>query len=224
MNIENDIEQNRFNMIEQQIRTWDVLDLSILDLLYKVKREDFVPPAYRNLAFFDMEIPLEKGQVMLTPKLEARILQEIQLKKTDKVLEIGTGSGYLTALMAEKAEHVHSVEIFPELIEMAKKNLQAIDCQNITIDEGDGARGWFQEQAYYDVIVLTGSVPVLPDTFQHALNPGGRLFAIVGDEPVMEGRLVTCEKLGTYETTHLFETVTAPLQNTRQPERFLFEN
>lgn len=223
MNLDTTLEKNRFNMVEQQIRTWDVLDLSILELLYKIKREEFVPPAYRNLAFFDMEIPLGEDAVMLSPKLEARILQEIQLKKTDKVLEIGTGSGYQTALLAEKSDHVISVEISSDLLAMAEKNLQSINCTNVTLEQGDGARGWFKDEPY-DVIVLTASVPVLPDAFQHGLNPGGRLFAIVGENPVMEARLVTCKKLGTYESTRLFETSTAPLKNARQPERFLFND
>lgn len=222
MNIDTNIEQTRFNMVEQQIRPWGVLDLSILELLYKIKREQFTPPAYRSLAFVDMEIPLGYGGAMLTPKLEARILQELQLKKTDKVLEIGTGSGYQTALLAEKSAHVYSVEISPELKTMAENNLKSVNSSNITIEQGDAARGW-SKNGPFDVIVLTASVPVLPDAFQHTLNPGGRMFVVVGEEPIMEAMLITCQAPGRYETKKLFETCIPSLKNAKQPKRFAFD-
>ncbi|WP_036573024.1 protein-L-isoaspartate O-methyltransferase family protein [Nitrosomonas cryotolerans] len=215
------LEQTRFNMVEQQIRTWYVLDADILKLLYKIRREEFVPAAYRSLAFIDMEIPLEHGQVMLTPKMEARILQELYIKKTDKVLEIGSGSGYMTALLAEKSSHVYSVEIVPELKTMAEINLHAHDIHNVTIEQGDAAHGW-PKHGPYDVIVLTASTPVLPQTFQENLNPGGRLFAIVGEEPAMEAILITCTAPGAYTTKKLFETCTIPLENAQPSEKFVF--
>ena len=215
------LEQNRFNMVEQQIRTWNVLDTNILDLLYKVRREEYVPAAYRSLAFTDMEIPLEHGAVMLAPKMEARILQELHIKKTDKILEVGSGSGYMTALLAELGSHVYSVEIVPTLCNMAKINLQVHDISNVTLEEGDAAQGWPQHGPY-DVIVLTGSTPVLPESFQKSLNPGGRLFAIVGEDPLMEAMLITCVAPGVYHSKMLFETCTAPLRNALQSQRFAF--
>lgn len=220
-----DLEQNRFNMIEQQIRTWDVLDQEVLKLLFEVRREEFVPAAYRSLAFVDMEIPLGYGEVMLAPKMEARILQELQVKKTDRILEVGSGSGYLTALLATKGEFVCSVEIVPELKAMAEKNLQAHGIANVILENGDAARAW-PRHGPYDVIVLTGSTPVLPEAFQKSLKTGGRLFAVTGDAPVMQAVLVTCvvqkEKAGVYNTVGLFETCISPLRNAMQPERFTF--
>lgn len=216
-----DIEQTRFNMVAQQIRTWNVLDDNVLDLLYKVKREEFVSAENQVMAFVDMEIPLGHGQVMLTPKMEARILQELHINKTDKILEVGSGSGYMTALLAERGAHVYSVEIIPELKAMAENNLKAHNITNVTIEQGDAARGW-SRHAPYDVIVLTASTPVLPDAFQNSLNPGGRMFAIVGEDPVMEALLITCVAPGEFTTTRLFETSTAPLINAQQPVRFTF--
>ncbi|MBL8500752.1 MAG: protein-L-isoaspartate O-methyltransferase [Nitrosomonas sp.] len=216
-----DLEQTRFNMVAQQIRTWYVLDDNVLDLLYKVKREEFVPADNRAAAFVDMEIPLGYGQVMLTPKMEARILQELHVQKTDKILEVGSGSGYMTALLADRGAHVHSVEIIPELKAMAENNLKAHNITNVTVELGDAARGWSKHEPY-DVIVLTASTPVLPAAFQNSLNPGGRLFAIVGEDPVMEALLITCVAPGEFTTTQLFETSTATLVNAQQPARFSF--
>ena len=213
------MEQARFNMVEQQIRPWDVLDIRVLDLLSKVKREQFVPPANREMVFMDIEIPLGHGASMWLPKVEARAVQALQLNPKDRVLEIGSGSGYLTALMSNLAEHVTSVEIVPELLAFAEKNLAAQRISNVTLAQGDAAQGWPGE---YDAIVLTGSVPVLPESFQNSLKPGGRLFAIVGDAPAMQARLITCVMPGVFESVTLFETVVAPLQNALQPERFVF--
>jgi protein-L-isoaspartate(D-aspartate) O-methyltransferase len=221
MDHEMNLEQTRFNMVEQQIRTWDVLDTDVLELLYKIRREEFVPAAYRSLAFVDMEIPLGHGQFMLEPKMEARILQELHVTKTDKILEIGSGSGYMTALLAEMGAHVYSVEIEPDLKTMAEKNLQAHDINNVTLELGDAACGWPKHEPY-DVIVLTASTPVLPEAFQESLKPGGRMIAIVGEEPVMEAQLVTCEQSGIYNSVKLFETCIPPLINAQQPERFVF--
>jgi protein-L-isoaspartate(D-aspartate) O-methyltransferase len=200
------IEQARFNMIEQQIRPWDVLDPQVLDLLFVVKREDFAPPAYRNLAFADMELPLGNGQMMLAPKIEAKMLQELGLTKTDKVLEIGTGSGYMAALLAARAEHVVTVESRPELVEMARQNFERAGISNITIELGDGANGWSQ-RGPYDAIVVSGSLPSVPAALLKQLRVGGRLAVVVGEAPVMEAQLITCTADGIYNTVNLFETV-----------------
>lgn len=215
------IEQARFNMVEQQIRPWDVLDQQVLDLLFVVKREDFVPAAYRNLAFADMEIPIGQGQVMLAPRVEARLLQELGVKKSDRVLEIGTGSGYMAALLAARAEHVVTVELDPGLAAQARSNLERAGVTNVTVEEGNGARGWPQ-RGPYDVIVLSGSVPVLAPEFLKQLRVGGRLAAIIGDAPVMEAQLITCTTDGVYNTINIFETVVPPLNNVAAKDRFEF--
>jgi len=204
------IEQARFNMIEQQIRPWDVLDPQVLDLLFVVKRENFTPPAYRNLAFADMELPLGDGQSMLAPKIEAKLLQELALGKTDKVLEIGTGSGYMAALLAARAEHVVTVECRPELAELARQNLAQAGVANVTVETGNGAGGW-PARGPYDAIIVSGSLPTLPDALLKQLRVGGRLAAVVGAAPVMEAVLVTCTGEGVYNSVNLFETVIAPL-------------
>lgn len=214
-------EQARANMVEQQIRTWEVLDQGVLDLLYAVPREDFVPPACRTLAFADMEIPIGEGEKMMAPKMEARIVQELALRRTDRVLEVGTGSGYLSALLAHRAAHVHSVEIRPALAAFGRANLERHGADNVTLETGDAARGW-PTRAPYDVIVLTGSTPVLPKALLEQLSPGGRLFAVVGEGPVMVARLVTCSAPGALRSVELFDTLLAPLANAEQPPRFIF--
>ncbi len=214
------IEQARFNMIEQQIRPWDVLDPKVLELLKVVRREQFVPAAYKSLAFADIDIPLGHGVTMWQPKLEARALQALDLDAHDNVLEIGTGSGYFTALLAKLANHVTSVEIVPELSTTASHNLAAHHVGNVTLRVGDAANGW--DGQGYDAIVLTGSVPVLPETYKRLLAMDGRLFAVVGDAPAMQAQLVTRTTQDDYETAILFETVVAPLQNAKQPQRFVF--
>ena len=216
-----DIERARYNMIESQIRTWEVLDQQVLDTLFVVKREEYVPPQYRSLAFVDMEIPLSHGEVMLAPKLEARLLQELTLKRTDRVLEIGTGSGYVTALLATLCAHVYSVELHPDLSSAAAAKLASHGISNVTLEVGDAALGW-SRQAPYDAILLTGSVPLLPEQFKRQLRAGGRLLAVVGDPPVMTARLVTRVGEDAYNETGLFETCIAPLRNVLQPERFVF--
>jgi len=220
------IEFARSTMITQQIRPWEVLDDEVLELLYAVRREAFVPPAYRNLAFMDTEIPLPCGQNMLAPKLEARILQESLLQKHEKVLEIGSGSGYMAALLAHLGSHVTTIEIEPELCSMAQGNLDAYGISNVEVVLGNGARGW-QAEAPYDVIVISGSLPVLPDSFRQQLRPGGRLLAIVGDLPVMRMQRIT--RLtdggvadGDFRIETLFETVAAPLRETQAPSPFIF--
>jgi protein-L-isoaspartate(D-aspartate) O-methyltransferase len=215
-----DIEQARFNMVEQQIRTWDVLDQGILDLLFSVKREEFVPPAYRMLAFADLEIPLGDGEKMWMPKMEARVLQEIDLAAGETVLEVGTGSGYFTALLASQKALVTSVEINPRLAAEAQVRLARAGIGGIELAVGDGAQGSGTES--YDIIVLTGSTPVLPDRLVAQLKPGGRLFAVVGDPPAMSARLLRSVAPDAVTTTVLFETVIKPLSNAAQPARFLF--
>jgi protein-L-isoaspartate(D-aspartate) O-methyltransferase len=221
MNPQLDIERARFNMVEQQIRTWEVLDQRVLDLLLKVRREEFVPQQHRALAFVDMEIPLGHGEKMLAPKMEARMVQALTLRPDDRVLEIGTGSGYMTALLASLGSHVCSVDIVADFTRAAGAKLAASGIANVTLETGDAARGWGRA-AQYDVVVLTGSVPVLPESFQHGLRPGGRLIAVVGEPPVMEARLVTCAAPGAYRTAGLFETCIAALRNALQPEKFVF--
>src|SRR5687768_842225 len=216
-----DFERARFNMVEQQIRPWDVLDPRVLERLFCMRREDYVPQPYRALAFADMEIPLGHGEKMLQPKLEARLVQDLALKDTDRVLEVGTGSGYMTALLAGLSAHVYSVEIIAEFSASAAARLQAHGIRNVTLETGDAARGW-DRHAPYDAVVLTGSVPVLPDGFAKSLKPGGRLLAVVGEPPVMEAKLVTCVAAGAYNAVGLFETCIAPLKNAPQPERFVF--
>jgi protein-L-isoaspartate(D-aspartate) O-methyltransferase len=208
-------------MVEQQIRTWEVLDQDVLDLLYAVPREEFVPEKHRALAFVDMEIPIGENQRMWQPKMEARVLQELGLRKTDRVLEVGTGSGYLTALMSHRASRVFSVEINPKLAEFGRANLERHGADGVTLETGDAARGW-GSHAPYDVIVLTGSTPILPRAFVEQLAPGGRLFAVVGEAPAMAARLVTAGVPGAWHGTDLFETVIAPLVNAEHAPRFRF--
>ena len=215
-----DIEQARYNMVEQQIRPWDVLNQAVLDLLSRVRREDYVPEAHRALAFVDMEIPLGHGQTMWTPKLEARALQELAIRPADRVLEIGTGSGYLTALLASQAAEVVSVDIVPEFTAAATQRLRAHGFGNVVLHPGDGARDW-PDEAGFDVIVLTGSTPLLSDAFRR-LHVGGRLFAIVGEAPVMQAQLVTCTAPGAFRSVTLFETCVAPLLNAPHPAAFVF--
>eukprot|EP01032_Pedospumella_encystans_P024549 gene24549-27762_t len=212
------IEQARFNMIEQQIRPWDVLDVDVLQVLNVVKRENFVPASHKNLAFVDAEIPLGHGESMLTPKLEARILQDVQLKKHENVLEIGSGSGYMAALLAHKGRHVTTVEIVPELKALAEQNLAAAGVTNVTVELGNGAQGW-TNGAPFDVIVLSGSVPLLPEAFLPQVKVGGRIFAMIGEAPVMSGVLITRTSDG-YEQKKLFETDVKPLQSAAKPSQF----
>ena len=227
MNPQFDIATARFNMIEQQIRPWDVLDQDVLDLLDVVRREAFVPPVHRRLAFSDLEIPLHEvggagaaGCAMWAPKLEARVLQEVGPKAHDRALEIGTGSGYFAALMAHRCRLVISVEIVPGLKTFAERNLRAAGVANVRLIDGDGAQGYGRDM--FDIIVLSGSTPVLPPGLLAQLNPGGRLFAVVGDAPAMSARLVSKGADGAIAGITLFETVLAPLTNAAQPVRFRF--
>jgi protein-L-isoaspartate(D-aspartate) O-methyltransferase len=215
------IEQARFNMIEQQIRPWNVLDQDVLDLLLVVKREDFVPAAYKALAFVDTEIPLPGGEAMFTPKIEARILQEVQVKKHENVLEIGAGSGYMAALLAHKARHVTSVEIKPELKELAQANLARAGVGNVTVELGDGAQGW-SAGAPFDVIVISGALEVLPEAFLKQVKVGGRIAAIIGQAPVMTAQIITRVSETAYDTVKVFETDVKPLTDSVKHSHFTF--
>jgi protein-L-isoaspartate(D-aspartate) O-methyltransferase len=215
------IEQARFNMIEQQIRPWEVLDPAVLELLFEVKREGFVPAGQRELAFADLEIPLGHGESMMQPKVEARILQELGVKPHESVYEVGTGSGYLTALLARSSRHVTSAEIHADLSRRAADNLRRESIRNVTLLEGDSARAPLAESAF-DVIVLGGSTPILPQAFLDRLSPGGRLFAVMGDAPVMKAVIVRQPVAGSFQHTELFETLLKPLVNAAQPPRFRF--
>lgn len=216
-----DYEQVRFNMIEQQIRPWEVLDPKVLDLLLKVKREDFVPSIYQSLAFVDTGIPLGHGEAMWAPVVEARALQSVQVGANDRVLEIGTGSGYFTALLAHQAQSVVTVEIHADLSAEADRRLHAHGLTNVHTRLGDGAHDWSLD-GLFDVIVLTGSVPLSPETYLKRLNPGGRLFAIVGEGPAMAATLYTCTASPACPGVALFETVSKSLVNAAEPERFVF--
>ena len=219
------IEQARFNMIEQQIRPWDVLDSGVLALLAVVRREDFVPAAYRALAFVDTEVPLPTSagqtQCMLAPKVEARLLQELAVHKHERVLEVGAGSGFMAALLAHKAQHVTTLEIDPELARFARTNLQRAGVMNATVVEADGADGW-RTEAPFDVIVLSGSVAEVPDTLLAQLKAGGRLVAVVGQEPVMRALLITRSADQALSRQVLFDTVAQRLRGFEEPTRFQF--
>jgi protein-L-isoaspartate(D-aspartate) O-methyltransferase len=215
-----DFEQARLNMVENQIRTWEVLDQRVLDLIAATPREAFVPSPYRNLAFADMNIPLGHGQVMMAPKMEGRLLQALDIQPSDTVLEIGTGTGYLTALLAKMAQHVYTVDIFPEFTSGAAEKLAAQGIRNVTLKTGDAATGW-DGHAPYEVIAITGSLPVLPRAFQESLKVGGRLFVILGESPVMEATLVTREGRQGWRQEGLFETDLPPLLNASRPPRFV---
>ncbi|HLQ24557.1 MAG TPA: protein-L-isoaspartate O-methyltransferase [Acidiferrobacterales bacterium] len=218
---EMNFEVARFNMVEQQIRTWEVLDPRVLELVGRMPREDFVPPVYRKLAFADMNIPLGHGQVMMPPKVEARMLQELEISPEDKILEVGTGSGYMTALLASFGAHLYSVEIIPEFSTQAAAKLAALHINNVTLEVGDAARGWDRHPPY-DVIAITGSLPTLPDSFRNSLKVGGRLFAIVGQSPIMEAKLIRRVDEVSWSEASLFETALPPLQNALEPGKFVF--
>ena len=210
----------RHNMIEQQIRPWDVLDQQVLDTLAQLPREDFVPARYRNLAFGDIAIPLGQGEFMLKPNVEARILQALALQPADQVLEIGTGSGYLTAGLARLASAVVSVDIVPDFVETARRQLKAHGFGNVALYAGDASRGWGERR--YDAIAVTGSVPTVAEVWRQSLNLGGRLFIVAGQSPAMEALLIT--RIGEQEWVQesLFETELPPLRNAAAPKVFEF--
>jgi|JI8StandDraft_1071087.scaffolds.fasta_scaffold07672_4 protein-L-isoaspartate(D-aspartate) O-methyltransferase len=215
------IEQARFNMIEQQIRPWDVLDSSVLSLLAVVKREDFVPPAYRALAFVDTEVPLPEGQAMLAPRVEARLLQELKVQRHETVLEIGAGSGFVAALLGHRAREVITLENRPVLARMAADNLRRAGVANVQVREADGRDG-LAEAGPFDAIMLSGSVSGVPASLLAQLKPGGRLIAIEGAEPMMHATLYTKQGDGACSRTVLFDTVAPRLDGFAEPTRFHF--
>jgi protein-L-isoaspartate(D-aspartate) O-methyltransferase len=215
------IEQARFNMIEQQIRPWEVLDPGVLSLLAVVRREDFVPEAYRSLAFTDTELPLPEGQSMLAPRVEARMLQELQVQRHEHVLEVGAGSGFMAALLAHRARQVVSLEILPTLAKMAQQNLHRAAVMNATVRCANGAAGLAGEGPF-DAIMLSGSVAAVPQALLEQLKVGGRLIAIVGDEPVMRARLYTRADTRAWSQADLFDTVAPRLRGFPESERFSF--
>ncbi len=215
------IELARFNMIEQQIRPWNVLDPAILELLAVMRREDFLPPAYRALAFVDTEVPLPDGQCMLAPRVEARMLQELDLQRHERVLEVGAGSGFMAALLAHRARSVTSLEIRPALATFAAANLQRAGVSNAKVRVLDGARG-LPDDAPFDAIVLSGSVDSVPQSLLEQLTPGGRLIAIVGDEPMMRAVRVRRLAASQFESTELFDTVAPRLSGFNESSRFRF--
>lgn len=212
-------EEARFNMIAQQIQPCNVRDDKVLELLQRMPREDFVPAQYKVHAFTDMNIPLPNGQVMMEPKLEAYMLQALQVQPQDKVLEVGTGTGYVTALLASQARHVVTVDIDEEMQKQAQEKLEAHQINNVTFEVGDAASGWDNHKPY-DVIAITGSLPILPEIFQRNLNIGGRLFAIIGDAPAMEAILITRMGENEWQQESLLETNIPALMNAPEPERF----
>ncbi|MYN12949.1 methyltransferase domain-containing protein [Pusillimonas sp. TS35] len=210
-----EIEQARYNMVEQQIRPWEVLDFRVLQALFEVQRERYVPAPMQGLAFSDTELPLiinsvDTREVMLSPKVEARLAQELQLKPTDCVLEIGTGSGYQAALLSRLAQQVVSIEVDSRLAAFAQENLQRNHVDNVAVEVGDAHAGWGTTE--YDAILLTGSVPVVPDALKYQLAVGGRLVAVVGQHPVMTACRITRTSAASFETTPLFDTVIKPLR------------
>jgi protein-L-isoaspartate(D-aspartate) O-methyltransferase len=223
------LSQARFNMIEQQIRPWEVLDPRVLDLLDRVHREEFVPAAHKSLAFADMELPLNQpavdGQAMLAPKVEARLAQDLLLQPTDSVLEIGAGSGHMAALLASLAQRVVSIEIDEALARLARENLQKAGIANAEVRHADAAANGFaacSANAPYDAIVLSGSVAEIPPALLALLAPGGRLAAIVGFEPMMRATIVTRTGEASYQTAQPWDTVAPRLRNFPEPSRFRF--
>lgn len=219
--MESNTEQARFNMVEQQIRPAEVLDQRVLEVVAHTPREAFVPADYRDLAFSDINIPLPNGQVMMKPIMEGRLLQALNIQPEDAILEIGTGSGYFTALLAKLGKHVHSVEIDADTMAAARQRLTAQGIDNITLLQGDASHGWDQGGPF-DVIAITGSLPVLPESFQQQLTIGGRMVAIVGQSPVMQALLITRTSEAEWTTKSLFETDFPVLINAEQPPAFVF--
>ena len=215
-----DVQLAREQMIEQQIRAWEVLDPKVLGVLADIPRERFVPPAYRNLAFADSQIPIGSGQVMLAPKIEGRLLQALSVQRGEHALEIGTGSGFMAACLAALGASVTSLEIHAELADSARRHLDAAGVANVEVRNEDGAR--LDGDKTYDVIAVTGSVPQFDPRYEQALNVGGRLFVVVGDAPLMEALLVTRTSASDWVHETLFETVIPPLENVTRPAKFEF--
>jgi len=215
-----DVESARHQMIEQQVRAWEVLDLTVLDALGRVRREEFVPPAFHDIAFADMCVPLGHGQSMLAPKVEGRILQALAIRPDDRALEVGTGSGFFAACLGQLARSVRSIDLFPDFVATATENLRRAGAHNVSVDECDAMT--LAEEAAYDVIAVTGSLPVYDARFERALAVGGRLFVVVGPGPVMEAQRITRAAPGEYLRESLFEVSIDPLVHAAEPPKFVF--
>ncbi len=210
----------REQMVEQQVRAWDVLDERVLQTMLQVQREEFAPLRYRDVAFADSSIPLAHGQTMLPAKVHGRILQALAVGEGDVALEVGAGSGYLSACLGKLASRVRALEIFPELAEQARANLLAARINNVSVEAADGMQ--LNEQSAYDVIAVTGSLPIYDERFQQALRTGGRLFVVVGQPPIMEAWRVVRVGEREWQRQALFETVVEPLVNAPRPSAFVF--
>jgi len=220
--MEMNLAQARFNMVEQQIRTWDVLDLRVLDVISQTPRDALVPAKHKNLAYADLTLPIGHGEETMFPKVEGHVLQALNLQTDETVLEIGTGSGCLTGLLAKMAKHVYSVDIYPDFLATAASRLNNQGITNVTFEEADAAKGW-DENAPYHAIAVTGSVPTVPNAFKEALTIGGRLFVIVGEKfALKEALLITRTDKTTWQQKSLFETELAPLLNASMPPKFVF--
>jgi protein-L-isoaspartate(D-aspartate) O-methyltransferase len=215
-----DARATRHQMVEQQVRAWSVLDLKVLEVMDRVAREQFVPPAYREVAYADMNVPLDHGQSMLAPKVEGRILQALALQPHDRVLEVGTGSGYLAACLAQLGRSVRSLEIVPALADTARANLERNGVRSVTVETSDAMT--LAEEAAYEVIAVTGSLPVYDPRFERALKDGGRLFVTVGAGPLMDARRITRVGRSDWTRESLFETRIEPLVNAPRPPAFVF--
>ena len=220
-----DFNKARFNMVEQQVRPWDVLDPRVLNVIGNIPREQFVPEQSRNLAYADTRIPIGhyEGRTshMLNPVIEGRLLQSLAIGEDDTVLQIGTGTGYVTACLATLARHVDSVDINPDMTALAEKNLARFEIANVTLSTGDGSTRWEQKQ-FYDCIAIMGSLPAIPDFYKKALKEGGRMFVVTGDAPVMKALLVTRISKNEWTLDELFETCIDPLINAEKPAQFVF--
>ncbi|MGD2053340.1 MAG: protein-L-isoaspartate O-methyltransferase [Gammaproteobacteria bacterium] len=220
-----DFNKARFNMVEQQVRPWDVLDPRVLNVIGNIPREQFVPEESRKLAYADTRIPIGhyEGRTshMLNPVIEGRILQSLAITEDDIVLQIGTGTGYITACLATLARHVDSVDINPEMTALAEKNLARLEITNVTLSTGDAAVKWEQKQ-FYDCIAIMGSLPAIPDFYKKALREGGRMFVVTGDAPVMKALLVTRISKNEWTVDELFETCIDSLINAEKPAQFIF--
>jgi len=214
-------DQALFNMVEQQIRPWEVLDQKVLDTLMAVPRVNFVPDDQQGLAYADTCIKLNHGQCMMAPKMEGRLLQAVNLQAEDTVLEVGTGSGYLTALLAKMCKHVYSVDIYPDFIETADRRIHTAGLTNATLEVGDAATGW-SHHAPYDVIAVTASLPCSAQVYLDQLKIGGRCFAVIGEAPVMQATLFQRVDRDQWSQESLFETELPALVNAEQPQKFVF--
>jgi len=219
-----DFEKARFNMVEQQVRPWDVLDSRVLEVISEIPRENFTPDEYKNLAYADTRIPLGSYEnhpcIMANPVIEGRILQVLDIQEDDLILEIGTGSGYLTACLAKLGRHVDSVDINEDLTAMAEKNLRALGINNVNLATGDASKSWDQKRNY-DVIVISAAMTAIPDSYKNLLKPGGRLFVVTGEAPVMTAHLVTRTDEHQWQVEDIFETSIEPMIEAVE-QKFIF--